>query len=222
MKRRLVLSMVLCAFIAVPALADISVSFEYAQAIGNTLTSPHSGVIVDTFDAGRPGWTYSGNGAIVGPGDAFNGGGTKIAAAPFNEYLGTDDTTKYYTVPEDMSQTPQSATVEFGGTYNYLGLFWGSMDDYNKIEFLLNGSVIDKGTFTGLDVSIDADGGQADPLDNGYVNFHNVPNFDAVRFTSTEYAFEFDNLAVAVPVPGAVLLGILGLSAAGLKLRRRF
>jgi hypothetical protein len=38
---------------------------------------------------------------------------------------------------------------------------------------------------------------------------------------SEQYAFEFDNLAAGVvPVPGAVLLGMLGLSIAGIKLRK--
>jgi len=58
---------------------------------------------------------------------------------------------------------------------------------------------------------------------NLYVNFYNLPEFDAVRFLSSGWAFEFDNLAVGltpVPVPGAVLLGVLGLSIAGIKLRK--
>jgi len=218
--------LVLSGFMAVPALADISISHEYALD-GNTLTCPYSWAIVDNFDSGRPGWTYGDatygdNGAIVGPGDAYDGS-KKIAAAPYNPHVGggVDDDTFYYTVPEDVTDSPKSATVFFGGgTYNYLGLWWGSMDTYNKIDFYLgsfgNAAVA---TVTGSQVSLDsASGAQGDALNNAYVNIHGLPDFDRAKFTSSQYAFEFDNLAV--PVPGAVLLGFLGLSAAGIKLRK--
>jgi hypothetical protein len=134
------------------------------------------------------------------------------------------DPTNWYTVPVNVSSTPQSTMLYFNGaTYDYLGLFWGSVDTYNTFEFFNAGSLV--ATFTGQDITnpSPANGNQAAPSTNLYVNFVDIPTFDAVRFTSTSYAFEFDNLAVgnAVPVPGAVLLGMLGLGAAGLKLRRR-
>jgi len=215
----LIAMFVVCA-ISVNASAAIYFSYENTDAADGTLTCPYPGAIVDNFDSGRPGWTYGDatygdNGAIV------NGDLSGKYAAPYNPETLLDDTTDYYTVPVDVTDVPQSATVYFGGgTYNYLGLFWGSMDNYNSIDFYLgdfsNAAVA---TVTGAQVSLDsAQGGQTDPLNNAYVNIHGVPDFDRVIFTSTNYAFEFDNLAV--PVPGAVLLGILGLSVAGWKLRK--
>ena len=129
------------------------------------------------------------------------------------------DATNYYTTPID--DTMLWSMVDFGGTtYNYLGLFWGSVDDFNQIEFLNNGVVVPNGTWTGTQVlsPSPANGNQTAPSTNLYVNFYDVPDFDAVRFTSTDFAFELDNLAV-IPAPGALMLGLIGLGALRLRLR---
>ena len=121
--------------------------------------------------------------------------------------------------------------VDFGGaTYNYLGLFWGSVDAYNQIEFLNNGVVVPNGTWTGTGVlsPSPANGNQTAPSTNLYVNFYGVPDFDAVRFTSfsgypdtsSPFAYELDNLAV-IPVPSALMLGLVGVGILKrLRLRR--
>ena len=223
--KRLIFITIVCVFMAKPSIADLSFSYEYASDTDGTLTCPIPGAIIDNFDSDRPGWTYNvspyDNGSLVGPGDVYVGG-TQIAAAPYNYITGFDDATHYYTVPVDVTDFPQSAAVVFGeGTYNYLGLFWGSMDNYNSIDFYL-GSFENSpvATVTGSQVSLDsANGGQTDPLDNAYVNIYGIPDFDRIKLTSTNYAFEFDNLAV-VPVPAAVILGVLGLGVAGIKLRK--
>jgi len=124
--------------------------------------------------------------------------------------------------PDNFNTTPAVA-VAFGASYDYLGLFWGSMDTYNTLQ-LYDGDTLVK-TIVGADVAIPgASGAQELPGTNRYVNIFLTPGvtFDNAVITSTKYAFEFDNVAVGyqVPVPGAVLLGILGLSAAGIKLRR--
>ncbi len=156
----------------------------------------------------RPGWTYNGG--------AITNGSNGDYAAP---YL---DITKYYTVDSPSIQAGSSATVSFGGArYNYLGLYWGSADQYNKIEFLNGANTI--ATFLGTAIASPANGDQSVSATNKYVNFYDVPDFDGVRFTSSSPAFEFDNLAVGVetvPTPGAVLLGLLGLTIAGVQLRR--
>ena len=152
-----------------------------------------------------------------------------MSAAPWNDITASADATFYYAVPGDEDVSPLSSTVDFGGpTYDYLGLFWGSIDEYNQIEFLRNGAVVANGTWTGSDLPAPsvANGAWEGAASNLYVNFYGVPNFDAVRFTSFDgyggsspYAFEFDNLAV-IPAPGALILGFIGLGAIRMKIRR--
>ncbi len=195
---------------------DMHVNYNYVMAADGTLTTSYSGAIVDTFDSGRPpGWVYdtgtTGNGSII------SGSVTGQYAAPYNSSLMSGpDNTNYYTTGNT------SVIVDFGGAeYDYLGLFWGSADGYNLIEFLNGESVVS--AWTGQDAVSPyiANGDQDASSTNLYVNFYDVPGFDAVRFTSYNYAFEFDNLAVThAPIPGAVLLGMLGLSIVGVKLRR--
>jgi hypothetical protein len=218
------------ALVASPAMAGLSWNYDHAAGNGNTLTTPYgySDMTVDTFDKGGetsgPGgsvistWTYSGNSAI------YFGDVPNMASAPSN---GTDkDNTNYFSVPANLDN-PRSATVYFGGgSYNYLGLFWGSMDTYNQIDLLsggVNGTLV--GTITGTDVAFnrDANGNQTSNLTNEYVNIFSTEAFDAIRITSTSYAFELDNLAVAtvpVPLPGALPLGLFAVGLGMAKLRK--
>jgi len=215
--KRILFMTAICALMAVPAAASLSWNYDYADGDGTSLTSPVPGAIVDTFGPGpRPGWTYTGNYHI-------RIGDSSIAAAPWSELDNADDNTPYLSVPENLvGSPPRSVTVDFGGgTYTYPGLHWGSMDRYNQIDFLSGGGVVE--SISGLDVTRDsASGTQSGALNNAYVNIFSTSSFDAVRIMSTtgQYAFELDNLAV-VPVPGAVLLGMLGLSVVGVKLRKR-
>jgi len=218
--------------------ANADINFLYAMDADGTLTTPYNSapygwpglVTVDNFDSGRPSdWTWGiapdDNGAIVSD-------STSQYADPYNSDLmdSAGNTTNYYTVPEELSERPRTSMVYFGGaTYDYFGLFWGSVDNYNTIEFLdydsdkHTWSVVDDYTGDEVIYPSAANGNQTAPYSNLYVNFVDIPVFNAVRFTSDpKYAFEFDNVAVGnqVPVPAAVLLGFLGLSAAGIKLRK--
>ena len=210
-----------------PASASLTWNYAYAAGDGTTylsLTSPYIlafGATVDTFDGTRPGGTYDGSWAI------YTGDVSGKASAPYNAEIlpyGKEDT-PYLSVPKAVTDDPQTATVDFGGgSYDYLGLMWGSMDNYNKIYFLsggVDGSVV--GTITGSDVSRDsASGGQEDWENNAYVNIFSTVAFDAIRIESTSYAFELDNLAVGViPAPGAILLGSIGVALVGWMRRRR-
>jgi len=223
MKRMSVFALCFAVLCLSNANAAITIDYSYSMAADGTLTTANSWAIVDNFDSGRPGWNYTGNGSIV------NGSASGLYAAPYNSTLMSGpDATDYFTTPID--NTVLWSMVDFGGTtYNYLGLFWGSVDEYNQVEFLNNGVVVPNGSWTGTQVlsPSEANGNQTAPSTNLYVNFYDVPDFDAVRFTSfsgyggsSPFAFELDNLAV-IPAPGALMLSIIGLGAIRrLRLRR--
>jgi hypothetical protein len=209
MKKILTLTFCLALCLAGSATKADMITYDYSIAADNTLTTSNSWAIVDTFDSDRPGWTYSDGGTIR------NGTVSGAYAAPYNPFNSTSDNTNYYAVSES------AVDVSFGGEqYNYLGLFWGSADSYNSIEFY--NDEIKIASYSGNYVFDPANGNQSASSTNQYVNIYLNENFNKVRFICDGIAFEFDNLAVGtqVPVPGAMLLGLLGLGFAGRKLRK--
>ncbi|MDB5892834.1 MAG: hypothetical protein JWQ88_365 [Rhodoferax sp.] len=114
---------------------------------------------------------------------------------------------------------------------NYLGLYYGSIDTYNSLTFYnAAGGVIT--TVTGQSLINQFNGTSGDQQatsSNIYVNlfFSPAEQFTSFSFTTTQVAFEMDNLVVGVNVPSRVpepasiaLLG-LGLAALGVTRRRK-
>ena len=79
-----------------------------------------------------------------------------------------------------------TVTATPGGSYNYFGLYWGSMDDYNTLTFYSGSNAIL--SITGADVitALNLLGNQTAAGSNRYVDFYfGSLSFDSFKFSST-------------------------------------
>lgn len=199
-----VLSLLL--LLAVPLTAGaVTITTLYSTPVDDPdgYTSPYAGVQIYNFNDATG---LSGNYHLV------TGSVDGLYAAPYGQ--GAPDGTQYLSVPQAFGGNygaPEASLTGFG-LVNYLGLWWGSMDAYNTFTFY-NG-IQEVYSLTGADVITmgAALGDQVDVGSNHYVNFLGLPYFDKVTFSSTQFAFEVDNVAVGVvPEPATMLLLGLGL-----------
>ncbi|MFL1461131.1 PEP-CTERM sorting domain-containing protein [Roseococcus sp. DSY-14] len=208
------------------------------SAIGGAPTAV--GVTRDNFDNLAPGssgvFARSGYTLTITPGAQVASGnvGGQYAApvlsgANGNGFGSPDqpdgvNATPYLTSGSTGSVAASAITFSFSAPQSYLGVLWGSVDAYNSILFYSGATLL--ATVTGNDVNAVIPNGSQAADGTAYVNLsasNAASAFDRVVFRSSQFAFEFDNVAFApfvptgVPVPASLALlgmGLLGLVAA--------
>ena len=188
-----------------------------------TLLPPAAYGPVATFDqvAPEPYGSTAPYGPLTDGGALFTGGGVVmnnygqgslgLYATPYG------DATNYMAVLGGRSER-----IAYSGLKDSFGLYWGSVDTYNSLEFY-DGATLEA-TVTGSQVTpyLSADGGQTSYASNGYVLITGLPSFDSVLVKSSANSFEFDNVAArGAPEPSTwAMLGIGFVGLASLACRR--
>jgi hypothetical protein len=164
------------------------------------------------------------------PGQASVVSGTVVG----RHFAPSDDNSPYLTI--GAAQEPGPLTINFSRPLDYFGLYWGSIDSSNSIEFYNNDVLVE--SFSGLNVyNLDSsivDGAGGVP-GSRFVNFTATRSdevFNRIVLRFSQPAFETDNHAYRaafdnppsplpqVPTP-ALLPGLLGLAWTVLRKHRQ-
>lgn len=141
---------------------------------------------------------------------------TNKAAPPAgNQTSNVFDNTVYLTTGSNTASPGALIEILLPFDANYFGVLWGSADDYNTLQLFKGSTLV--GTVPGTPIENTPPGSGRGTY---YVNIFSDTPFDRVVFSSSEFAFEFDNVAFAV-VPEPAALGLFGLAVAGLAALRR-
>jgi VCBS repeat-containing protein len=118
-------------------------------------------------------------------------GSSSVSAAPFiGPSPGQQDTSHYLSIGAHGSET-----ISFAAEQNAFGLYWGSVDPFNKIDFYNGDKLV--ASYSGADIApLLASGEQGSFAANGYVEFKDLALFNKVVLSSgSSNAFEVDNIS---------------------------
>ena len=128
----------------------------------------------------------------------------------------------------------KSEMLAFATAQTSFGLYWGSIDAYNEVQFLLGNSSV--ATYFGNTLNavppVGSNGDQFNQLalsTNAYISFSGL-TFDKVILSSSGNSFEFDNISYGggrtlfqngIPEPSTWAMMILGFAGVGFMAYRR-
>ena len=206
---------------AAAALIAVATPAAAVTVISSTPGAPDPGpppglMTVVTFDSALPAGIVN-----TTTGDVYTG--PNAGAHPLARAIPAGTTTNFQAVQIKGSSTFDFTNFYFDGrALSKFSLYWGSIDDYNKISFLKSDGTLVQ-SFTGAAFP-PADGGQRAAASNRRITFGftQAEAVAKVRFESSKNAFEYDTLAIAVvPEPATWAMMILGFGLVGGAMRRR-
>lgn len=155
---------------------------------------------------------------LAGPAPISGGGSVRTGSVPGVARQPTGSTGQYYAVGGNLGG-PAILDLSSFGEVGTLSLLWGTMDDYNTLDILDDlGGVL----FSRIGSELSAEAGSTAALVTFQFTGATRAAVDSVRFSSSDAAFEFDNInVVAVPEPGVWMMMLLGFAAVGFSLRSR-
>jgi len=211
--KKIVLVAVMCAFMSVPALADLTpvglpvFGGSISQGASMPWHLPWVGMRV-VAPAGFNGAYIegiSGVGALVTSAakyesrDDFAGGSASQLVEGWWDLDGSHSWTATFEIAEPLGGFPSGTAADYVGLTVQCALAQSDQSFYASREWIFTNGAAPGGTPTG--------GGS-------WINWNNGWYLSPLHYDGSAWSGN------PVPVPGAILLGILGLSAVGLKLRK--